>query len=104
MFGTLVLIWFLSPLVTGLWLGRHLNLALGRAPDYLPILIGGVLILALLGRVPLLGWLVYLVSFIFALGGLLLARRSGGGGGSLRPVTESRPVTASPAPARPSQV
>jgi hypothetical protein len=102
LFGTLALIWFLSPLVTGLWLGRQLNLALGRAPDYLPILIGGILLLALLGRVPILGWLVYLVSFIFALGGLLLARRSGGGG-SLRPVTESQPVTPSPTPAQPSR-
>jgi hypothetical protein len=100
--GALALIWFLSPLVTGLWLGQQLNLALGRGPDYLPILIGGILILALLGRVPILGWLVYLVSFIFALGGLLLARRSGGGG-SLRSVTESSPVTPSPTPAHPSR-
>lgn len=102
LFGALALIWFLSPLVTGLWLGRQLNLALGRTPDYLPILIGGVLILALLGRVPILGWLVYLVSFIFALGGLLLARRSGGGG-SLRPVTESSSVMPSPTPVQPSR-
>jgi hypothetical protein len=96
LFGTLALIWFLSPLVTGLWLGRQLNLALGRAPDYLPFLIGGVLILALLGRIPILGWLVYLASFIIALGGLILAR---GGGGPASPVTESRPVTPSSVPA-----
>jgi hypothetical protein len=100
--GTLALIWFLSPLVTGLWLGRQLNLTFGHAPDYLPLLLGGILLLALLGRIPILGWFVYLISFLFALGGLVLARRSGGGG-ALSPVVESRSQTSQAVPARPRE-
>lgn len=38
--------------------------------------LGGVLLLALLMQVPYLGWLVAPVSFVLALGGLLLARRT----------------------------
>lgn len=96
LFGALALLWFLSPLVTGLWLGRRLNLALGREVDYLPLLIAGVLLLALLGRIPILGWLVYLVSFIFALGGLIAARWPGGGTTSTVPVESPRPTPHSP--------
>ena len=92
LFGALALLWFLSPLVTGLWLGQRLNLALGREVDYLPLLVTGVLLLALLGRIPILGWLVYLVSFILALGGLIVARWPGGGTPSVIPVESPRPA------------
>jgi hypothetical protein len=101
--GVLALLWFLSPLVTGLWLGRWFNSNLGHAANDLPILLGGVLLLALLGRIPILGWLVYLVSFVFALGGIVLARRSGSGG-ALSPVTESRPAQPSVVPANLNRV
>jgi len=74
LFGALALVWFLSPLLTGLWLGQRQSAALGRAQNNLPALLLGVLLLALLGRIPILGWLVYLVSFLFALGGLILSR------------------------------
>lgn len=98
LFGVLALLWFLSPLVIGVWLGRQLNQAMGRAPNYLPVLMGGVLLLALLGRIPLLGWLIYLFSFILALGGLILMRRVGGSR-ALGPTPEAYPL----APARPAE-
>lgn len=76
LFGALSLLWFFSPLVTGLWLGGRI-MAQGDGSSTLPIsLLVGVVIIVILGRVPLLGWVVYLISFIFALGGLIqLARR-----------------------------
>ena len=75
--GVLALLWFLSPLITGLWIGRQLAMALGRETNDLAALIGGVLLLALLGRIPFVGWLVSLVSFVLALGALIVARRAG---------------------------
>ncbi|HYN87197.1 MAG TPA: hypothetical protein VER55_01645, partial [Ardenticatenaceae bacterium] len=70
------LIWVFSPLVSGLWLGRAISRAMGRTFSNLPALALGVVILALLGRVPCLGAIVYLLSFILALGAIILARRS----------------------------
>ena len=61
--------------MTGLWLGQRLSVGLGRAQNNLSALLLDVLLLALLGRIPILGWFVYLVSFLFALGGLILSRR-----------------------------
>lgn len=75
LFSILALLWFLSPLITGAWLGQRLSGILGRAPDSLPVLLSGVLLLALLTHLPYLGWLISLVSFVFAFGGLILARR-----------------------------
>jgi cytoskeletal protein CcmA (bactofilin family) len=72
LFGVLALLWFLSPLVTGLWLGR----ALGRGMGSVAALLLGVVVIVLLGRIPIVGWFVYLVSFVFALGGLILAWRA----------------------------
>ena len=85
------LLWFLSPLVTGVWLGRRIGPLLGRGPDSLPVLVGGVLLLVVIGQVPRFGWLVYLASFLLALGGMIgLA------------ATRSAPVPAPvPAPPRP---
>jgi hypothetical protein len=65
------LLWYLSPLVTGVWLGRRLSPLLGRGPDSLPVLVAGVLLLVLIGQIPRFGWLIYLASFILALGGVL---------------------------------
>ena len=65
------LLWFLSPLVTGVWLGRRAGVALGRGADSLPLLVGGVLLLALLGQLPTVGWVIYLISFVLALGALV---------------------------------
>lgn len=79
LFGVLAVLWFLSPLITGLWLGRRLATAFGRETNDLAALLGGVLLLALLGRLPFVGWLVSLVSFVLALGALIVARRAGSG-------------------------
>ncbi|NTW04116.1 MAG: hypothetical protein HGA19_23070 [Oscillochloris sp.] len=80
LFSILAMLWFLSPLITGLWLGRWLATTLGREANDLAALLGGVLLLALLGRLPFVGWLVSLVSFVLALGALIVARRAGGAG------------------------
>jgi hypothetical protein len=38
-------------------------------------LLVGVFLIVVIGRVPFVGWLVYLISFALALGGVLRARR-----------------------------
>ncbi len=77
LFSVLAMLWFLSPLITGLWLGRRLAVAFGRQANDLAALLGGVLLLAVLGRIPFVGWLVSLVSFVLALGALIVVRRAG---------------------------
>ena len=42
----------------------------------------GALLIVILGRIPFLGWVVYLLSFVLALGGLL---RGGTGAADARP-------------------
>lgn len=76
LFGTLALVWFFSPLVTGAWLGRRLGAAMGRDLNALTALLLGVLLIALLGQIPFFGWFVYLLSFWFALGGLFMLQRN----------------------------
>lgn len=71
LFATLALIWFFSPLVTGLWLGRQIGEQINLGGGALVSLLVGALLIVLLGRVPILGWLVYLLSFLLALGGML---------------------------------
>ncbi len=86
-FGLSALVWLLSPVVTGLWLGRKLAAATGWVHGDLPSLLLGVAVIVIVGRVislvPCVGGLtfgaIYLVSFALAVGGLLLARQ--------RPVT-----------------
>ena len=76
------LVWFFSPLLTGYWLGEAIGRRMGgdRAPFYL--LLPGTLLIVILGRIPVLGWIVYLLSFLLALGGLL---RSGASTADTRP-------------------
>lgn len=78
LFGTLALFWFFSPLITGLWLGRQIMERSDSSASLPMALLIGVILIVVLGRVPLLGWVVYLISFIFAIGGLIqMARRRG---------------------------
>ena len=70
------LVWFLSPLLTGIWLGERIGERLGGRHSPLHLLLLGALLIVVLGRIPFLGWLVYLLSFVLALGGIL---RSGSG-------------------------
>ena len=69
-------IWFLSPLLTGAWLGEIIGERLGGDHGPLLLLLMGALLIVVLGRIPFLGWLVYMLSFVLALGGLV---RSGTG-------------------------
>ncbi len=75
-------IWFLSPLLTGVWLGEKIGERLGGDRSPLLLLLMGALLIVVLGRIPFLGWLVYLLSFVLALGGLL---RSGTSAAAARP-------------------
>jgi hypothetical protein len=81
------LVWFLSPLLTGFWLGEIIGERLGGDRSPLLLLLTGALLIVFLGRIPFLGWLVYLLSFVLALGGLL---RSGTGAATAHP--EEEPV------------
>lgn len=73
--GSLALAWFFSPLVTGLWLGQRILNQSGREATLTIALLVGVLLIVVIGRIPIIGWLVYLVSFALALGGVLRSRR-----------------------------
>ena len=80
------LVWFLSPLLTGYWLGEIIGERLGGDRSPLLLLLTGALLIVFLGRIPFLGWLVYLLSFVLALGGLL---RSGTGAAAAHPEEEA---------------
>ena len=80
------LVWFLSPLLTGFWLGEIIGERLGGDRSPLLLLLTGALLIVILGRIPFLGWLVYLLSFVLALGGLL---RSGSGAAAAHPEEEA---------------
>lgn len=69
------LLWFLSPLITGVWLGRWANARLGRAPESRAVQLLAIVLVALLGQLPSVGVLVYLVSFVLAVGALAAPRR-----------------------------
>lgn len=73
--AALVLAWTLSPLVTGLWVGRSLTAALGRGLSDIAALLAGVALIVLASLLPWVGWLVGLVSLTLALGGLIAAGR-----------------------------
>src|SRR5690606_33311685 len=82
--SALALLWVLSPLVTGLWLGRRIVPSRGA----LAALFVGALIIALLGRLPYLGGIAYLLSYVLALGGLIRSYRA-----AKVPVVADEPVT-----------
>ncbi|NTU80757.1 MAG: polymer-forming cytoskeletal protein [Chloroflexales bacterium] len=69
------LIWFLSPLITGVWLGRRLNAGMGRAPESRVMQVLAVVLVALLGQIPTIGIFVYLASFVLTVGALAAPRR-----------------------------
>lgn len=77
LFSGLTLIWVLSPLITGLWIGRLVARAAGQQLGDLATLMVGVAIIAAIALIPFLGWPVYFVSFIMALGALLLVAIGG---------------------------
>jgi hypothetical protein len=72
LFSGLALIWVLSPLITGLWIGRLVARTANQQLGDLAALMLGVAIIATIALIPFLGWPVYFVSFIMALGALLL--------------------------------
>jgi cytoskeletal protein CcmA (bactofilin family) len=72
--GLPLALWAWSPLVTGFWLGAFLaRTPSGEVPSLRATLLG-VLLIVLLGSIPVAGLVVQVVSFVFALGGILLAR------------------------------
>lgn len=73
--AALVLAWTLSPLVTGLWLGRLVWPDKDRGYSDLAALVCGTILVLLLSALPWVGWLVGLASLTLALGGLLAASR-----------------------------
>ena len=81
--GAVMLLWLLSPLLTGLWLGRRLTTQTKRFSGTLPTLLVGTLVLVvvtrLIGAIPFVGAvvaaLIYLLSFALALGGIIVSRR-----------------------------
>jgi hypothetical protein len=98
LFGLLSIGWLLSPLVTGLWVGRKVTQSSTRSfSDFQALLVGIVaivLIANILGAVPCVGPLaeriIYILSFALAAGGYVLTR--------IRPAQPRTPViTAAPA-------
>jgi cytoskeletal protein CcmA (bactofilin family) len=83
LFGLFTLAWVLSPVVTGLWLGRLLFASVSsQRGDFYAILAGASIIVftgRILGAIPCVGalayLLVYLLSFALAAGGILLSSR-----------------------------
>jgi hypothetical protein len=91
LFGSLALLWFFSPLVTGLWLGQRIVGTSSGERSLLVTLLLGLALIVLLGRIPILGWLIYLISFVLAFGGVLRAAR--------QPQTPHEPPPLAPIPA-----
>ncbi len=75
LFGGVLLLWTFSPVITGLWLGERIRDRLGPQLPAWTGLVLGLAVLVFLGRLPYVGGLVYLVSFLLALGGLLRGPR-----------------------------
>jgi hypothetical protein len=98
LFGLFALIALLSPIVTGLWVGRKLAEVTGLDVGELPRLLLGIVAIVLVGRlltvIPCIGDLtflvLYLVSFALTVGSWVLVR--------WRPSRPSSPVVAQPAP------
>lgn len=82
-FGLMALLWLLSPIFIGLWVGRKLAQAIGIADGEVPRLLLGIAVVVLVGRlltvIPCIGDLaflmIYLASFALTVGSWLMARR-----------------------------
>lgn len=82
-FGLLALLWLLSPIITGLWVGRKIGEMTGVVDGELPRLLVGIAVIVLVARIlvviPCVGDLVFqvifLTSFALAVGGWIVARR-----------------------------
>lgn len=82
-FGLAALFWLLSPLLTGLWVGRKIGKMTGVADSEFARLLLGITVIVLVGRlltvIPCIGDLtfqvIYLASFALAAGSWFLARR-----------------------------
>lgn len=89
-------IWLFSPLITGLWLGRKIAGSVNGISGSLPMMLAGILVIVLLGRVPCVGWLVGFFSFLLAMGGMVQAMRKGGNiSGPALPPAEPTTLSAS---------
>lgn len=82
LFGVLGVLWFVSPALTGLWVGRRLFA--GQGSDVLKLVLGVMLVLLVIRIVewiPLAGgfiaWLLLLLSFAYAGGAIVLGLRPG---------------------------
>lgn len=83
LFGLFALLWLISPIFTGLWVGRKIVKAIGIAGGELLQLLIGIAAIVLIARVltiiPFLGDLafqmIYLASFALTVGSWILARR-----------------------------
>jgi hypothetical protein len=81
--GLVALIWLLSPLLTGLWVGRKIGEWTGAVDGELPRLLVGIATIVLAARIlaviPCIGDLafqvIFLGSFVLAVGSWFLARR-----------------------------
>ena len=71
-FSAIYLLWKLSPLVTGYWLGKKLTGRTGDKVELTPFVMG-TLIITVIGHIPILGYLVYFVSLCLTVGGIVLA-------------------------------
>ncbi|RME65445.1 MAG: hypothetical protein D6790_01830 [Caldilineae bacterium] len=91
--GGVILLWVFSPLVTGFWLGRQITERMGGNLGVTTALLLGVLLIVVLGRLPVLGFLIYLLSFVLTLGALLRMNRP--------QTTQPAPAAAGDAPSLP---
>jgi len=100
-FGLVALVWLLSPIFTGLWLGRKLGIMVGSRDGDLAHLLLGIAVIVLICRlltvIPCLGDLVFqvifLVSFALTVGSWLLRLR--------RPPQQTAFISVSAAPTAP---
>jgi hypothetical protein len=82
-FGVVALLWLISPIFVGLWVGRKLAQATGALDGELPRLLVGIAVIVLVGRlltvIPCIGDLafqmIYLASFVLTVGSWIIARR-----------------------------
>lgn len=88
LFGVLSLMWLFSPLVTGYWMGKLFGM------QSLTGMLVGVAALVILMRLPFVGWLVALASFLFAFGALMVIVFGQRGGPEMAmPVEKAIPAT-----------